>query len=1107
MLRNNYLTLIMLLMANFLVAQVTISGTVHFANEGDNLPVPGWNVQFFMGAEIPAAEAITDENGFYEIEMDITLSGETTYYVSAIDICTGDFLTVDLDVSVDITEYDANFTLCDGINPPDPTEGCDAFFFSEQNGDEDEGYVVQFFDLSFHSEGIDTWEWSFGDGHNSTESNPTHHYENVGEYLVTLTISGEIEGELCTSTMEAIIIVHDQEDCDCPTDEYDPVCVFSPSGEIFEFTNPCYAACAGYDESHFQSCENDCNCPDFYAPVCVLSAEGFFLPFDNHCFAECAGYGPDQWLDCEPNECECPNEYNPVCVYTPSGGTEIIFDNACLAECAGFSPGEYQECGSECICPEFYQPVCVTTPDGVVLTFDNFCFAQCEGYGPDQWTECEPNECECTDEYDPVCVATPSGQILTFTNACEAECAGFSEDIFYSCDGEVCSCPEYEDPVCVTTSNGETLVFSNPCFAECEGYTADDYFDCDPWGCGCPSIYDPVCVNGFAGQITFNNACEAECAGFTEADFVECEEECNCFDLWDPVCVSITGNPFDVITFPNACVAECEGFSPEDFVNCEWDCACDDVWDPVCVLTEDGAITTFSNECEAACFGYTPDQFVDCEEECICPAVWDPVCVATDTGFVVMYSNACEAECEGYTADDYFDCNNTGCDCPEIWDPVCVNGFAGVITFPNECVALCEGFSPDMFVECDTECECDDFFLPVCVANPITGEFLEFINPCYAACEGYSAEDIVECFPSDDCWSEFGFDIISEDGLTVQFNDFSYASDEITSWSWDFGDGNTSTEQNPMHTYAEGGVYDITLVITSELCGEISSLSHICLGDGGGVGGPECQSFFFFEQPDSDNLLSFQFIDLSFGEVNAWVWDFGDGNTSTEQNPSHTYDEAGDYIVNLTIFAEECQSTVTMPVTAGENIWYGELECRAWFLPINSPDNNEVFFINLSSPDAIEFTWDFGDGEISNDPLALHEYAEAGVYTITLTIVTANGCTNSFSTTIDLSSDGFASNPSFFLVSSTDEIAKLTGLEAAPNPSNGTVRINWNVEKTGQYTWQLFDINGRMVKQGQDQSLLGTANLNLDLTDQAAGVYLFRLKTIDGIQTLRLSKF
>jgi len=915
-----------LLLGSLLSAQITIFGQVTLGQE-DGPGIPDWSIEFFRANGNEAGTISTGGDGFYEITLDDVFNEAEELEARTLDICTGAFTTTSFEVVPGQLEYQVNLIICGGIDPPPPTE-CAPYFYYEQVPS-DEGFAVHFFDISHPGEGgITSWSWSFGEGGTSNEQNPVHVYAEEGVYEVLLTI----EGEDCAATVVQLVIVHNQENCDCPTDEYDPVCVFTPSGAVLEFVSPCFAECAGYGPDVYTSCSgNECGCPEFYAPVCVAEPDGTIIEFQNHCFAECEGYGPDHWLDCEET-CDCPEDvYEPVCVHTPFGGL-IEFPNACFAECAGFEPGQYQPCDGGCECPEFYDPICVTLDDGTVLTFSNFCFAQCEGYGPEQWEDCE-NNCECPEDlYDPVCVATPSGLILTFINPCEAECAGYGPDIYYHCEGNECNCP---------------------------------------------AVYDPVCVINDFGHI---------------------------------------------ITFDNACFAECAGYGPDHFVECEEDCVCDTGWDPVCVATPDGSIITFSNACIAECEGFTPDQFVDCGD-----------------------------------------------------------------------------------------CNCDNYYLPVCVIDPVTGDFLEFGNPCFAICAGYGADDIFPCDNGNECYANFSYVFYddAELGHRVTFTDESFTLDAITSWFWDFGDGATSTEQNPEHIYDHAGVYDVTLVIETPECGTLTVTYHLCVGEGGGVGGPACQSFFFFEQPNANDLLTFQFIDFSLGNINAWIWDFGDGTISTEQNPMHTYATEGFYLVRLSIVSNECESSVQIGVTAGENVWYGDLACRAWFLPVINPATLEVYFINLSSPDAVQFEWDFGDGNTSTDPLALHGYEEAGMYTVTLTTTSADGCTNTFSVTINLSGedDGFTSNPVFSLVSSTEEPTTRKAISAAPNPTSNVVQLSWDATTADDYSWQLFDLNGKLLQQQTLRSIGGLNQVELDLSGQAAGIYLFRLQTPEGQRTLRLSKF
>jgi PKD repeat protein len=137
-------------------------------------------------------------------------------------------------------------------------------------------------------------------------------------------------------------------------------------------------------------------------------------------------------------------------------------------------------------------------------------------------------------------------------------------------------------------------------------------------------------------------------------------------------------------------------------------------------------------------------------------------------------------------------------------------------------------------------------------------------------------------------------------------------------WLWDFGDGNTSNEENPEHTYDQAGVYEVTLTIESAT-GCISSITeHVCVGEI--VEDPDCTASFETFPIDSLTLqfeAQFETVDSALAVL--WLWDFGDGNTSNEENPVHTYDQAGIYEVTLTIeSATGCISSITEHVCVGE---------------------------------------------------------------------------------------------------------------------------------------------------------------------------------------------
>jgi PKD repeat protein len=158
----------------------------------------------------------------------------------------------------------------------------------------------------------------------------------------------------------------------------------------------------------------------------------------------------------------------------------------------------------------------------------------------------------------------------------------------------------------------------------------------------------------------------------------------------------------------------------------------------------------------------------------------------------------------------------------------------------------------------------------------------------------------------------------SKDNMNVTFTDESTDEDEndTLTWSWDFdGDGEEdSTEQNPEYTYANNGIYTITLIVSDgtdidEYFEEIT------------IGTPPTAGI----TPPEGNITvntSAEFMDASTkgdSNITSWSWDFGDEMTSTDQNPTHNYTAVGTYTVTLTVSDDDgLTDTTTVDVTIKE---------------------------------------------------------------------------------------------------------------------------------------------------------------------------------------------
>ncbi|MCB9291371.1 MAG: PKD domain-containing protein [Lewinellaceae bacterium] len=311
---------------------------------------------------------------------------------------------------------------------------------------------------------------------------------------------------------------------------------------------------------------------------------------------------------------------------------------------------------------------------------------------------------------------------------------------------------------------------------------------------------------------------------------------------------------------------------------------------------------------------------------------------------------------------------------------------------------------------------------------------------------------MVNCFAPQ---ANFAF---TSDELELSFTDLS--TNGPSTWLWAFGDGNTSTEQNPTHTFAFPGSYLICLSVSSP-CGNTQRCEVI------EVSCPPPQAGFSYSS--DGQILSFQ--NESTGGAVAWLWAFGDGTSSTQANPQHIYNEPGIYEVCLT----------------ASNICGNTQRCSEIMVNCDQPvaafsytmQNLTANFIDGSANSPGQWFWDFGDGNTSTSSGPLHTFEAPGIYEVCLTV--ANNCgSDTLCQEVEIMTTGLKG-------AGQEELL----LNLSPNPTSGMAFLQVEAPVAGEYQWEVFNSLGQRVQAGTGQSGQVQA---LDMAPLSAGVYWVQVR-------------
>ena len=219
--------------------------------------------------------------------------------------------------------------------------------------------------------------------------------------------------------------------------------------------------------------------------------------------------------------------------------------------------------------------------------------------------------------------------------------------------------------------------------------------------------------------------------------------------------------------------------------------------------------------------------------------------------------------------------------------------------------------------------------------------------------------------------------------LTVQFSDQSAGT--IDARQWDFGDGIRSTEKDPVHVYTSAGTYNVILTVSNGY-GSSDAIKPAFIT----VAGP-IKAQFTAAPTSGKAPVKVNFADKSLGNPTSWKWDFGDGTTSEERNPVHTFTRGGTFEVKLTIGRE------SVTASSGQSLSFGEAP-KAEFT-VSQRTGNPPFvvqFTDISTGTPTKWNWQFGDGITSPDQNPQHIYQKEGTYDVKLTVTNKYGSSTAY---------------------------------------------------------------------------------------------------------------
>jgi len=326
----------------------------------------------------------------------------------------------------------------------------------------------------------------------------------------------------------------------------------------------------------------------------------------------------------------------------------------------------------------------------------------------------------------------------------------------------------------------------------------------------------------------------------------------------------------------------------------------------------------------------------------------------------------------------------------------------------------------------------------------------------------------------------------------VQFTDNSRGN--VVSYVWDFGDGTTSTDKSPVHTYTNTGWYYVCLTVTNDQGITNMTCMDVQVGEG-------CRANYIYSLDNVSRTVKFH--DQSFGTPTEWKWNFGDSTSlSTEQNPTHVFEKPGYYVVQLDIKnANACEATYVTMFSVGVD----DASLTAGFAFVvdstgSKPSGYPVDYYGTSNGNTSKSKWTFGagkaGGKAENETTLRpsYVYTEAGTYQVCLTIEDPN--TGQTSTTCSYVKVGTVG---------LDDKAKMLSISLFPNPAESSTRLQYTLQQAGDVKIEVYNATSTQVMESiNEYRNAGENSTDIDISRLSSGIYYVHITSPSGTAVEKL---